>query len=724
MAHDLQFNTYSVQDEREAMNHLGAVHTHEDNDDSDSGEENDDHEYHEIGQEYDDDEPEDEEKEGLLSYLFHREFIKQHLFAILVALIATVISYSRLVSDPEFLSAGSTRRSVPEGIPLQTKPIKRSVPLKPTQTHHHHVYKRTDNLLFCPIDENAASLSESSSQRIQRALSLHREENDENVNMIDPNLQLFQFNFPKEYTDIVNDYFIADSVMDDSYGKILASDTDMTDHPQFQCLLDATIANSHRSTIPINSIAYVQPHVRSFYRDYDDSKIKSASLTSVKSILDSTTSENNNPAEDITPASLSYTGFTAKFVNLSTKPMNLYWDGKNKPKFRARIEPFEAFSTVTTPGNGFYLAPVYDKEHAMERWTMTADEAVVYYDAIENDAEVLSRLSREERKLYQMQKLNLKYGQDYLVKTHRSWLSMYPRPMQMHFMWGAEYIGQEHQVVTDQSHFVNLPTDKAGQSRIWRHLDYADYDSMVEKRNRANSLQGEKFLNLQEYRSSGPLQLTLRAISVAPRVFEIDGFLSDVEVGHLLDLAKMYNVTESDLEGRKVLKKHHGITNAWIRREMSPIVDAIYHRTADMLRIDESLLRHRNEHEHTELNTHHSIAEALYLTQYVKDQGYIPRSDAVQTSVRNRYQPNRFATVMFFLNTVKDGYGGDTMFPLAVTTDRHDGIRVTPRKGKAILLYNMLPDGNVDDLSQHSSEFMQEGEKWIGSFFVWDPIID
>jgi prolyl 4-hydroxylase len=284
-------------------------------------------------------------------------------------------------------------------------------------------------------------------------------------------------------------------------------------------------------------------------------------------------------------------------------------------------------------------------------------------------------------------------------------------------MWDANYFGQEHTVLSEQSHFVTMPSakDGTGQKEIWRRLDYADYDTKKEQGQ-------EDVLNLKKYRKQEPLELTLKVVSVAPRVFEIDGFLSDVEVEHLLDMASIYNITKSNGEEKK--KSTNRITNAWIKREMSPIVDAIYHRSADIMKIDESFLRHRNEYEQTEINTHHSIAETMRLTQYVESQGYMPRSDATQPPVRNRYQPHRFATVVFFLNDVVGESGGDTVFPLAVNEKNHDGIRVVPKRGKALLFYNMLPDGNVDDLSQHSSEFVQDGEKWLGTLFVWDPIIN
>jgi len=687
------------------IDQVGAVYTYNTNENEDN-DTDDEHTSHHGN----DEEEDDDDDDGILSYLFDKEHAKQHLFAIFIALIASVISYHHIISD----SDTSPSRKVPfhSSLPIHTRPIERQIPLKTTKAHHHHAFKRTESLFFCPLNgaENGfASLSDNTNSfqnQIQAALSLNG--NDMDRIDIDPNLQLYQFNFPKEYTDIVNDYFIADERMDDFYNHTLSDEyPEMTDHAQFQCLIDITITNQQKSTVPMGSIAYVQPPFASFFKN-KDGKGKALSVSDI------------HYGKELKKASLTYTGFTAKFINLSPKPLHLFWEGKEKPKFRSRIQPFEAFTTVTSPGNTFYIAPTYDKDHALERWTVTADEAVLAYDSIENDNEVYMRLTKEEKKLYEMQKLNMKYGQEYLAKTQRSWLSMFPRPMNMHFMWDAQYFGQEYKVLSAQSHFLTMPLakDRKGHEEIWRQLDYADYDVMAEKKQ-----QQENYLNLKKYRKEGPLELSLKVVSVAPRVFEIDGFLSDVEVEHLLDMALIYNATEPDDEGKKSRKKD-GITNAWIRREMSPIVDAIYHRSADIMKINESLLRDRNEYEHTELNTHHSIAEAMHLTQFIEGQGYFPRSDAKLTSARNRYQPHRFATVMFFLNDVGEDDGGNTVFPLAVNAEHHDGIRVVPKKGKALLFYNILPDGNADDLSHHLSEFVQEGEKWLGTLFVWDPIID
>mmetsp|Transcript_16402 Transcript_16402/g.22838 ORF Transcript_16402/g.22838 Transcript_16402/m.22838 type:complete len:172 (-) Transcript_16402:190-705(-) len=167
--------------------------------------------------------------------------------------------------------------------------------------------------------------------------------------------------------------------------------------------------------------------------------------------------------------------------------------------------------------------------------------------------------------------------------------------------------------------------------------------------------------------------------------------------------------------------KTRSSTNTWIERSASEIVNGIYQRAADVFQIDESLLRHRSE-EHSTLATHNSIAESLQLTRYRKNQEYAPHHDFVYPRVSNRYQPTRYATLLIYLN---DNFeGGETIFPRATNGEYHDGIKIQPKAGTAVLFYNMLPDGNVDDLSQHGGKKVVNGTKWVANMWVWDPIID
>lgn len=64
--------------------------------------------------------------------------------------------------------------------------------------------------------------------------------------------------------------------------------------------------------------------------------------------------------------------------------------------------------------------------------------------------------------------------------------------------------------------------------------------------------------------------------------------------------------------------------NSWLPRDTSPILDAIYRRAADLMRIDEALLRRRGEDEFPDWPTKQSIAESLQLVHYDPGQKYTP----------------------------------------------------------------------------------------------------
>jgi len=66
--------------------------------------------------------------------------------------------------------------------------------------------------------------------------------------------------------------------------------------------------------------------------------------------------------------------------------------------------------------------------------------------------------------------------------------------------------------------------------------------------------------------------------------------------------------------------------------------------------------------------------------------------------------------------------GGETSFPRYANADTSGPLKVQPEKGKAILFYSYLPDGNLDDLSQHAALPVKKGEKWLMNLWVWDPV--
>jgi prolyl 4-hydroxylase len=152
------------------------------------------------------------------------------------------------------------------------------------------------------------------------------------------------------------------------------------------------------------------------------------------------------------------------------------------------------------------------------------------------------------------------------------------------------------------------------------------------------------------------------------------------------------------------------------------VVDTIYRRAADVLQIDESLLRHASPH-HDNIASHHAISEDMQLVHYQKGQEYTPHHDFVYPSISNRHQPSRFATLLIYLHAPSDG-GEDHLSSVAAKhISRWTQLFYRKLARQSCFTY-MLPDGNVDDLSQHGSRPVENGEKWIANLWVWDPIID
>jgi prolyl 4-hydroxylase len=82
-------------------------------------------------------------------------------------------------------------------------------------------------------------------------------------------------------------------------------------------------------------------------------------------------------------------------------------------------------------------------------------------------------------------------------------------------------------------------------------------------------------------------------------------------------------------------------------------------------------------------------------------------------------QPSRFATILFYLN--EDMVGGETVFPRWMNAETAEPLVIKPERGKAILFYNMLPDGNYDERSQHAALPVLSGEKVSDSRWEMRP---
>jgi len=377
-----------------------------------------------------------------------------------------------------------------------------------------------------------------------------------------------------------------------------------------------------------------------------------------------------------------------------------------------------SFPNITAPGSTFpthrfVLTERGKSETVLKRFKVRKYPAnVYYYDPyfVEGDPnrteKNLAVLNEEERGKYDGWRKTILFNEQYKARTGRSYLANYLRDPPVHFMWPADYFGQEHWVLTRETQFVQMPP--AG--------DLQDQDGQIRRRLKDN----EPRL-LHEYREANQdtMNMTLRVLSCAPRVYEIPDFLSPVEVAHVLELAsgvtlKQSRVGDND-EGQTSVDDYDDLGtrtsyNSWVARDKSPVVDAIYRRAADLMRIDEAAFRKRGEDELPELPTRSTLAESLQLVHYAVGQEYTEHHDFGYTRIDNKLQGERFATLLLYLNAVPKG--GETSFPRWSNAETFKPLNVAADEaGKAVLFYSQLPDGNFDDFSQHAALPVVEGEK-------------
>jgi prolyl 4-hydroxylase len=318
----------------------------------------------------------------------------------------------------------------------------------------------------------------------------------------------------------------------------------------------------------------------------------------------------------------------------------------------------------------------------------------------------VNELSGSDLELYQKHRANLEFGKAYRNFTGREWLAMHPRDPPRHKIWQADYFGQEHHVITKETQFIQQPP--------WDELPRISSAARKE----------DEEIALKQYRSpESTLNITLKAVSCAPPIFEMRNFISHAEADHILMLTNRTHELHRSSTGDSRNPSEHDNTrtslNTWVYREETPIIDAIYRRVADVLQMDESLLRRRQPDEHPELGVRGSIAEPLQMVHYDPGQEYTAHHDFGYNQMSDPNQPSRSINVLLYLNDVEEG--GETSFPRWFNAETSGGLDVKPEKGKAVLFYMLLPDGNSDDLTQHAALPVIKGEKWMSNLWIWDP---
>ncbi len=292
------------------------------------------------------------------------------------------------------------------------------------------------------------------------------------------------------------------------------------------------------------------------------------------------------------------------------------------PMNMGELRAFGAKGTASFPGHHFFLArPDYAKTKVVLKHFNIDHKGrtnLYFYDPIEvpgnqkKTNENMAKLTMKDLERYTKLKRSKLFGDEYLKFTGREYLTLYPRQKPMHFMYPADYFGQEHWATTRETKFIKeVPSSKLKK---------------IKEEPKKRILKEDDPRILSEYRDDADfLNMTLKVMSVRPRVYEIKDFLSQTEIDHIIAVAKKSNMKLSTTgTGNEESSRTNTRTskNTWVVREYDQIIDSIYRRSADLLRIDEALFRMRDYTELPDHPTKTTIAEQLQLVHYDKAQEY------------------------------------------------------------------------------------------------------
>jgi prolyl 4-hydroxylase len=414
-----------------------------------------------------------------------------------------------------------------------------------------------------------------------------------------------------------------------------------------------------------------------------------------------------------------FRGQAGKFVNMSPERVDLWWDGPSGPVLNDSLRPWTSGGTSCFPNHKFIFTKPEKPDEVLCRMTIVPDVAVYYCDPFlppyefHTDARArgeqllgggrsLDSLSAEDRAHYDAHVYNLEFGEVYKKFTGGSeWLTMYPKNPPRHKIWRADYFGQEHYVQTLETQFIEIPPAEE-----------------IYELSRFDMRRGEdESIALSEYRSPGLMNITIKALSCAPRAFEIKNFLSDIEVDHILDIVQQKELERSTTNGH--LSSTRTSTTTWLSRNSDLIVDAVFRRVADALRINEALLRDRDADELENFPTRSRINEDLQIVHYDVGQEYQAHHDFSMPK-ETLDVPGRSINLCLYLNNVIEG--GETSFPRWRNAETGESLKVKPEKGKAMIFYMVNPDGNLDDLTQHAALPVIAGEKYFANLWIHDPV--
>ena len=182
----------------------------------------------------------------------------------------------------------------------------------------------------------------------------------------------------------------------------------------------------------------------------------------------------------------------------------------------------------------------------------------------------------------------------------------------------------------------------------------------------------------------------------------IPGFLNEEQCQRIIDMARNRTARSQGWDtatGTESVSDYRTSEHMFIQKDETPLITNIAQRVAQI-----TGLPAENQ-------------EAIQVVHYEPGRYYKVHWDYFDPKWSGSAKAfarggNRVITFMVYLNTIPEGYGGETYFNRA-------GLGVRPDAGKACMWYNLFPNGAVDQSSSHEGRPPKEPySKWIATIWI------
>lgn len=269
------------------------------------------------------------------------------------------------------------------------------------------------------------------------------------------------------------------------------------------------------------------------------------------------------------------------------------------------------------------------------------------------------------------------------------------------------------------------PGVRVGFERVVNVTSRIDVPSADLERQNLFTARDLEFLHPQDGKGSAR-KVILKTLSLVPLVLSVDHFLASDECDFIQQRAmpsmKSSGVSHNDQDKGSPASKWRTSSSTFLQwRPTEQLLNEIDRRVASLTRLP-------RDHQETA-----QVLRYNYLEKYNSHHDYFDSkiyrtSESTQRLIQGGRR-NRLATVFWYLSDVKEGEGGETIFPRVNNgpsprsmADCSVGLKVRPEKGKVIIFYSLLMNGDLDPYSLHGAcpILDEEATKWAANKWIWN----